>query len=79
MQAATDRYLRHKNYLVSIITGRDFTKSEETLNANANQLCRQGKVKENAQKKHSHTAKQTKKFSGEKANLETTMALRWHT
>ena len=75
MQAAIDRYHRHKNYLVSIITSRDFTKSEETLNAKANQLRRQGKVKENAQTKHSHTAKQ--KFSGEKANLETTMALRW--
>ena len=27
MQAAIDRYLRHKNYPVSIITGREFTKS----------------------------------------------------
>ena len=35
--------------------------------------------KENGQTKHSHTAKQTKKFSGVKANLETTMALRWST
>ena len=77
MQAAIDRYPRHKNYLVSIIIGRDFTKSEETLNAKANQLRRQGKAKENAQTKHSHTAKHTNKFSGEKANLETTMALRW--
>ena len=35
MQAAIDRYLRHKNYPASIITGREFTKSQETLDAKA--------------------------------------------
>jgi len=75
MQGAIDRYLRHKNYPVSIITGREFTKSQETLDAKAKQLRRQGKGKR-PNKAHSHTVKQTNKFSGEKANLETTMALR---
>ena len=45
MQAAIDRYLRHKNYPVSIITGREFIKSQETLDAKAKQLRRQGKGK----------------------------------
>ena len=45
MQAAIDRYLRHKNYPASIITGREFTKSQETLDAKAKQLRRQGKGK----------------------------------
>ena len=45
MQAALDRHLRHKNYPVSIITGREFTKSQETLDAKAKQLRRQGKGK----------------------------------
>ena len=45
MQAAIDRYLRHNNYPVSIITGREFTKSQETLDAKAKQLRRQGKGK----------------------------------
>ena len=46
MQAALDRHLRHKNYPVScIISGREFTKSQETLDAKAKQLRRQGKGK----------------------------------
>ena len=45
MQATIDRYLRHKNYPASIITGREFTKSQETLDAKAKQLRRQGKGK----------------------------------
>ena len=45
MQAAIDRYLRHKNYPVSIITSREFTKLQETLNAEAKQLRCQGKGK----------------------------------
>jgi len=45
MQAAIDRYLRNKNYPVSIITGREFTKSQEMLDAKAKQLRRQGKGK----------------------------------
>ena len=45
MQTAIDRYLRHKNYPASIITGREFTKSQETLDAKAKQLRRQGKGK----------------------------------
>ena len=45
MQAAIDRYLRHNNYPVSIITSREFTKSQETLDAKAKQLRRQGKGK----------------------------------
>ena len=45
MQAAIDRYHRHKNYPASIITGREFTKSQETLDAKAKQLRRQGKGK----------------------------------
>ena len=45
MQAAIDWYLRHKNYPVSTITGREFTKSQETLDAKAKQLRRQGKGK----------------------------------
>ena len=45
MQAAIDRYLRHKNYPASFITGREFTKSQETLDAKAKQLRRQGKGK----------------------------------
>jgi len=69
MQAAIDSYLRHKNYPVSIITGHEFTKSRETLDAKAKLLRRQGKGK------HNHTAKQTRQFSGERAILETTMAL----
>ena len=40
MQTAIDRYLRPNNYPVSIITGRDFIKSQETLDAKAKQLCR---------------------------------------
>ena len=35
MQAATDHYLRHKNSPVSIITGHEFTKSQEMLDAKA--------------------------------------------
>ena len=42
MQAAIDRYLRHKNYPVSIITSREL---QETLNAKAKQLRCQGKGK----------------------------------
>ena len=76
MQAAIDRYLRHKSYPVSIITGREFTKSQETLDAKAKQSNFAAREKENGQTKYSHIAKQTKKFSGGKANLETTMALR---
>ena len=45
MQAAIDGYLRHKNYPASIITGREFTKSQETLDAKAKQLRRQRKGK----------------------------------
>ena len=45
MQAAIVCYLRHKNYPASIITGREFTKSQETLDAKAKQLRRQGKGK----------------------------------
>ena len=45
MQAAIDRYLRHKNYTASIITGREFTESQETLDAKVKQLRRQGKGK----------------------------------
>ena len=45
MQASIDRYLRQKNYPTSIITGREFTKSQETLDAKAKQLRRQGKGK----------------------------------
>ena len=45
MQAAIDRYLRRNNYPVSIITSREFTKSQETLDAKAKQLRRQGKGK----------------------------------
>ena len=43
MQAAIDRYLCHKNYPASIITGREFTKSQETLDAKAKQLRSQRK------------------------------------
>ena len=35
MQAAIDRYLRHKNYPANIIIAREFTKSQETLDAKA--------------------------------------------
>ena len=45
MQAAIDRYLRHRNYPVSIIASREFAKSQETLDAKAKQLRRQGKGK----------------------------------
>ena len=76
MQAAIDHYLRHKNYPVSIITSREFTKLQETLDAKAKQLRCQGKGKRsNKAQPYSHTVKQTKKFSGEKAKLETKMAL----
>ena len=57
MQAAIDRYLRHKNYPASIITGREFTKSQETLAAKAKQLRRQGKGKRlNKAQAYSETA-----------------------
>ena len=45
MQAAIDHYLCHKNYPVSIITSREFTKLQETLDAKAKQLRSQGKGK----------------------------------
>ena len=45
MQAPIDRYLRHKNYPVSIITSHEFTKSQETLDVKAKQLWYQGKGK----------------------------------
>ena len=45
IQAAIDLYLRHNNYPVSIITGHEFTKSQEMLDAKAKQLCRQGNGK----------------------------------
>ena len=45
MQAAIDRYLRHNNYPVSILTGREFIRSKETLDAKAKQLRSQGKGK----------------------------------
>lgn len=63
MQAAIDRYLRQKNYPTSIITGREFQKSQETLDTKAKQLRRQGKGKRpNAAHAYTH--------------LETTMVLR---
>ena len=43
MQAVIDRYLGHENYLVSIITGREFTKSQEKLHAKAKKLRRKGR------------------------------------
>ena len=46
MQASIDRYLRQKNYPVSIISGRDFKKSQETLNSKAKLLRYEGKGKE---------------------------------
>ena len=45
MQASLERYLRQRNYPVSIITGREFHKSQETLDCKAKQLRRQGKGK----------------------------------
>ena len=38
MQASLDRHLRQKNYPVSIISGREFKKSQETLNSEAKVL-----------------------------------------
>jgi len=58
MQAALHCYLRHKNYPVSIITGREFTKPQETLDAKAKQLCHQGKGKRpNRAQPYSETGK----------------------
>ena len=45
MQASLDRYLRQKNYSASIINGREFKKSQETLNSKAKCLRYQGKGK----------------------------------
>ena len=45
MQASIDRYLRQKSYLESIITGREFRRSQETLKSKANLLRYQGKGK----------------------------------
>ena len=45
MQASIDRYLRQKNYPDSIISGREFKKSQETLNSKAKLLRYQGKGK----------------------------------
>ena len=45
MQASLDRYLRQKNYPDSIISGREFRKSQETLNSKAKVLRCQGKGK----------------------------------
>ena len=45
MQASIDRYLRQKNYPDSIISGRQFKKSQETLNLKAKSLRYQGKGK----------------------------------
>ena len=46
MQASIDRYLRQKNYPDSIISGREFKKSQETLNSKARLLRYQGKGKQ---------------------------------
>jgi len=67
MQAALDRYLRHKNYLVSIITGREFTKSQETLDAKVKQLRRQRhplplRIRVNFEKKRNTFAAREKIF-----------------
>ena len=45
MQASLDRYLRQKSYSASIINGREFKKSQETLNSKAKCLRYQGKGK----------------------------------
>ena len=45
MQASIDRYLRQKSYPESIISGREFRKSQETLNSKAKLLRYQGKGK----------------------------------
>ncbi|KAL9977701.1 hypothetical protein ACROYT_G015134 [Oculina patagonica] len=45
MQASLDRYLRQKDYSASIISGREFKKSQETLNSKAKPLRYQGKGK----------------------------------
>jgi len=45
MQTSIDRYLRQKNYPDSIISGREFKKSQETLNSKAKLLRYQGKGK----------------------------------
>ena len=45
MQASLDRYLRQKNYSASTINGREFKKSQETLNSKAKCLRYQGKGK----------------------------------
>ena len=45
MHASIDRYLRQKNYPDSIIGGREFKKSQETLNLKAKLLRYQGKGK----------------------------------
>jgi len=45
MQASIDRYLRQENYPDSIISGRQFKKSQETLNLKAKSLRYQGKGK----------------------------------
>ena len=48
MQTSLDRYLREKekkNYSVSIINGREFKKSQETLNSKAKCFRYQGKGK----------------------------------
>ena len=45
MQASLDRHLRQKYYPTNIISGREFKKSQETLNAKAKVLRYQGKGK----------------------------------
>jgi len=45
MQASLDRYLRQKHYSASTINGREFKKSQETLNSKAKCLRYQGKGK----------------------------------
>ena len=45
MQASIDRYPRQKNYPDSVISGRQFKKSQETLNSKAKLLRYQGKGK----------------------------------
>ena len=45
IQASLERYLRQKNYPVSIINRREFHKSQETLDCKGKRLRREGKGK----------------------------------